>query len=191
MREVFDDPAKPAFWVAAARGKPDWPAIFDGYRATLDYPGCSFWQELTAFYPDAKVLLSVRDPDSWFESTRETIFSAEWNEMCMNSPMREFFKLTVYDAFGDRIHDRAFMTEYFLRHSAAVKAAIPNDRLLVYDVRDGWEPLCTFLDVEIPAAPFPHSNTREEMKEHRRSARLGERPAGALAVHDDSARPSD
>ncbi len=167
MREVFDDTAKAPLWVAAAAGHPDWPAIFEGYRATVDYPGCTFWRELAAYYPDAKILLSVRDPESWFESVRETIFSAEWKTMCMDGPMAEFFARTVYDAFGDRIDDRDYMIDYFVRHNAMVEAAVPKERLLRYNAREGWEPLCDFLGVAVPAQAFPHSNSREEIKARR------------------------
>lgn len=163
MREVIDDPSRAPLWVEAAKGRADWERIFAGYSATVDYPGCTFWRELADLYPEAKVLLSVRDPDRWFESTQATIFSDAWNQKCMNSPMAQFFELTVYRDFGDRIHDRVFMTDYFRRHVADVERTIPKERLLVYEAREGWDPLCAFLDIPVPDEPFPHVNSREEM----------------------------
>jgi hypothetical protein len=170
MRDVIEDPARAQAWVEADKGHPDWERIFDGYRATVDYPGCSYWRELIDVYPDAKMLLSVRDPDKWFDSTSETIFSPEWIRMCRESPMGEFFERTVFRDFGERIHNRAFMTGYFRDHVEAVKAAVPPERLLIYEVAQGWQPLCDFFGVAVPDSPFPKVNSREEINERRRQA---------------------
>jgi len=71
MSEVGGNPAHVGLWIDAANGKPDWDRLLADYEATLDYPACTFWRELADFYPESKVLLSVRDPASWFESTQE------------------------------------------------------------------------------------------------------------------------
>jgi len=163
MREVLGEPTRAQQWTAAAEGQPDWDAIFDGYAATTDYPACTFWREITQYYPQAKVLLSIRDPDEWFDSTHATIFSEAWNERCMASPFAEFFRRTVYDPILEHIDDRAFMTGFFRDHVAAVKASIPAERLLVYDVREGWEPLCEFFGLPVPADSFPRTHSRDEM----------------------------
>jgi hypothetical protein len=164
MAELFADPSRVPGWLAAADGHPDWEAVFNGFPATTDYPACSFWRELAAACPQAKVILTVRDPDKWFESTQETIFSEPMSERIRNSPMKSFFEKTVWKAFGDKIHDRAFMTAEFKRHNAEVQNALPKQRVLVYEVKQGWEPLCKFLGVPVPSTPFPHVNSREEMK---------------------------
>lgn len=163
MREVIMEPQSAALWVAAADGRPDWARIFAGYQSCTDAPGCSFWRELAGLYPDAKVLLSVRDPQAWFESTQATVFSERMMGSNAKSPLAEFFARTVYADFGEHIHDRDFMLAQFERRKQEVIAAIPEPRLLVYDVREGWAPLCAWLGVEVPLAPFPHSNSREEM----------------------------
>src|SRR2546426_1037927 len=163
MIEVMLHPESTALWMGAADGNPDWEAIYQGYAATVDYPGCSFWRQLSERYPEAKVLLSVRDADQWFESTQATIFSPAAINMLKASPIEPFFKKTVWSAFGDRIHDRDFMVALFNRHNAEVERTIPKDRLLVYEVARGWEPLCEFLGVPVPADPFPRRNSREEM----------------------------
>lgn len=162
MSELLVDPSRAQLWVAAAEGQPTWEEIFKGYAATVDYPGCTFWRELSHAYPAAKVLLSVRDPDKWFESTQETIFADSMSAMLKGSPLRSFFETTVWKHFGERIHDRAFMVDSFKSHSAAVQKEIAPERLLVYDVAQGWEPLCGFLGVPVPDMPFPRVNTREE-----------------------------
>lgn len=181
MAEVFGQPERVPLWVEAAKGRPDWEAIYEGYGAAVDYPTCTFWRELAEAYPDAKVLLSVRDADAWFDSTQSTIFSEANVELCRKTPIPEFFELTVFRDFGDRLRDRAFMTDYFHRWNETVRAAIPADRLLVYEVKQGWEPLCAFLGLPVPDEPFPRSNSREELSARINEAlETGERPSGNL-----------
>ncbi len=162
MTEVLMDPWRGDSWVRAADGKPDWTRIFEGYSSTVDYPGCTFWRELIKFYPSANVLLSVRDPGEWFDSTQQTIFSDEHNKPFAQSSLREFFEKTVFGTFDDRIHDRDFMTGAFERHNDEVRRLVPSDRLLVFEATHGWTPLCKFLGVPIPDSPYPRVNTREE-----------------------------
>jgi hypothetical protein len=163
MAEVFMNPDYAPLWLAAAEGHPDWNAIFKDYASTVDYPACGFWRQLMNQYPDARVLLSVRNPDQWFESTQATIFSPQSLQRMATSPMRPFFEKTVWGGFGDRIHDRQAMVDIFNRHNEEVQNEVPKDRLLVYEVTQGWEPLCKFLAVDAPSTPFPRVNSREEM----------------------------
>jgi Sulfotransferase domain len=179
MAELLMDPSRGAAWVRAADGHPDWNSIFDGFAATVDYPGCTFWRELSQFYPAAKVLLSVRNPQDWFDSTQQTIFSDEHNKPFVKSSLSEFFEKTVFKTFGDRIHDRDFMVHAFERHNAEVERVVPRDRLLVYEAKQGWPPLCKFLGVPIPDAPFPRVNSREERAQQRAAMAQG---AGAPEV---------
>lgn len=165
MAELMMNPARAPLWVAAADGKPDWEAIFAGYASTTDYPACDFWRELATVYPNAKVILTLRDPVKWFESTQATVFSDGMTAMIKSqAAMVPFFERTVWKAFGNRIHDRAHMIDVFERHNEAVKAGIPKQRLLVYEVSQGWNPLCEFLGVDVPRTPFPKVNSREEMQ---------------------------
>src|SRR6185369_15707827 len=145
MVEVMLHLESTGLWIQAADGNPDWEAIFKAYASTVDYPACAFWRQLSDFYSDAKVLLSVRDPEEWFESTQATIFSPDSIKRMRASPMRPFIEKTAWQAFGDRIHDRDFMINAFKHHNAEVERAIPKDRLLVYEVKQGWESLCQFL----------------------------------------------
>ena len=168
MVEVFAHPESRFLWIDASKGKPDWDAIFADYHSMVDYPGAHYWRQIAAHYPDAKVLHTVRDPDHWFESTQATIFAPE-GPGTQPGPFSEFFASFTGD-FGDKRHDRAFMTDYFRRHTETVKRAIPAERLLVYQVGDGWEPLCKFLGLPVPAEPFPSENSRADF-----IARLKER----------------
>jgi Sulfotransferase domain len=162
MLELLANPAHMALWQKAVDGRPDWDAIFADYGATVDYPGCACWRELAAFYPAAKVVLTVRDPDAWFDSTQATIFSADTKETLADP------KFATVAALMNRLHpdryDRVSMAAAFERHTRAVIGGIPKERLLVYQVGEGWEPLCAFLGVPVPDMPFPRANVREEIK---------------------------
>ncbi len=172
MIEVFQHPETMALWVDAAEGRPDWDLIFKDYASMVDYPGCRYWRELADFYPDAKVLHTMRDPDEWFDSTQATIFAP--GSFADNPPphLEKFFGFLRSD-FGGNIHDRASMTDYFRRHSAAVEATIPKERLLVYEAGEGWQRLCAFLGVPVPETPFPHTNTSEEFRARVAASRDG------------------
>ena len=164
MVEVWANPESMRGWIDAADGRPNWEALFAGYRATVDYPGCRFWRELTSAYSQAKVVLTVRDPASWFDSTQTTIFSQLIRSRVDGSPAAEFLEKTVWDEFGPHLHDRGYMIAAFERHMAEVQRAIPPERLLVLDVKQGWQPLCAFLNVPIPSKPFPRLNSRDELE---------------------------
>ena len=189
MTEVFANPEHVELWEAAARDEPvDWDGLFRGYRATADWPGAAFYEELMARYPEAKVILTVRDPERWYESTRSTIY-----ELTVTASRSPTFRLLfgamrflrfgrigrgnlaneiVWDGtFDGRFEDRRYAIEVFERHNAEVRRRVPPDRLLVYEVKEGWSPLCEFLGVEEPDAPFPHVNDTAEMRRRIRAVR--------------------
>ena len=189
MSECFGNPANPPLWLEAAHGRPDWDAIFKDYVATVDYPACGFWRQLADRYPEAKVLLTVRDPDRWFESTRETILSEGIRELVAMTPDQAFFNEAVFKDYVGHFGDRAFITDYFRRHNEAVIAAIPKERLLVYEVEQGWGPLCAFLGLPEPATPFPHVNTRTDFEAM--MAGMRQMLAGGLNVDEVRGRVGD
>ena len=153
------------FWVRAAAGEPvDFHAFFRKYRATVDWPACEFYRELIAVYPDAKVLLNTRDPESWYESTRETLWTIDqvlpwWFPRVMR---RMHDDLIWNGRFEGAFTDRTRAIEIFNQHLEDVRRSVPPDRLLEYDVSQGWEPLCRFLGKPVPPpnVPFPHLNDR-------------------------------
>ncbi len=178
MREVLDLPETVPLWIEAFEGRPDWEAIFAGYNSTVDAPGCRFWRELSEYYPEARVVHSIRDPDTWFESTQKSVFAPDSHSL---NPVPPFDRLFAHSLrpFQGGMHDRAFMIDYFRRHSAEVERAIPSHRLLAYEVSQGWGPLCAFLSVPVPEGPFPLTNTREEFAARtaaRKAARLSAKP---------------
>ena len=165
MSEVFADGRRQIpLWIEASRGDPDWDAIFANFRSTSDYPSATYWRELAAHYPAAKVVLTTRDPDSWFESVSETIFSPKMQEGAVGSPMGDMMQGVIFDHFGGGdITDRAFMTDWYTRRNQEVIDSLPPERLLVFHPKMGWEPLCEFLGVAVPDAPFPRVNSRDEL----------------------------
>jgi hypothetical protein len=174
MTEVLAHPEHIRIWDAATRGEPvEWEALFLGYQATVDWPGCNFYQEYLRLYPEAKVILTVRDPERWYDSVRQTIFRQQRAFPVWILPffprLRSFLRLTerlIWEGvFRGRFEDRAYAIEVFNRHIEEVKRAVPKDRLLVYEVSEGWRPLCSFLGVPIPENQrFPHLNDAAEFQ---------------------------
>lgn len=185
MTELLIHPTHAQLWTGAADGRPEWEALLGEYASTVDYPGCAFWRDLAARNPDAKVLLSVRDPAAWFESTQKTIFSDESIQRLESSPLEHFFANAVWTGLRERIHDRDFMMDHFRRHNAEVERAIPPERLLVYQVSEGWGPLCAFLRVPVPDRPFPRVNSREQYAQaHSADANQDTQPYGSEEMSD-------
>jgi hypothetical protein len=164
MKEVIDHPEFAPLWMDAADGRPDWAKIFDGYRATVDAPGCYFWREIRQAYPDAKVILTERDPEKWFESVNSTVFSPMWKETTAKMSLGPFFKKLTFDQYGERYTDRDFMIGKYVAYMDEVRRDVPKDRLLVYRTGDDWGPLCEFLGAPVPDTAYPKTNSRAEME---------------------------
>lgn len=162
MVEVFGRPQAPQQWLDVAEGRSaDWEAIFDGFAATVDWPSATFYRQLADYYPQAKVILTERDADDWFDSTQATIFARDFS-LAPNPVFGQMASRVIGDLFGGRINDRAHAIAVYERHNAEVKRAIPAERLLVYQASEGWEPLCQFLGLAVPETPPPKVNSREE-----------------------------
>ncbi len=165
MMEVFPRPEHVAMWHRLAFGGPmDWDLLFRDFRATVDWPAARWWREIAAHFPDAKVLLSVRDPEAWYKSMRDTIYQPMTWPLPDDAPQalrlqNEMVRRGILqDTFDNRFEDKAHAIAVFKRHIDEVRAAIAPARLLVFDVREGWEPLCRFLGVPVPDEPFPRLN---------------------------------
>jgi hypothetical protein len=179
-------------WDAAARGDPvDWDRLFAGYQATVDLPGCVFYRELLAKYPEAKVILTVRDPERWYDSVRQTIHLLgdkfpKWTALLLSPQGRVFQRMLdgLWDRmFLGRFDDRAFAVEVFNRHNEQVRWDVPADRLLVYEISQGWGPLCEFLGVPVPGdKPFPDLNDAAAFRAKMNRESLALRFAGLFAL---------
>lgn len=162
MVEVNNKPDQRDIWRAIAAGKSqDWDTAFAGYKSAVDWPSAFFWRELSQYYPQAKILLTVRTAESWYTSMTNTIFpsiatSADTDGVAV--------KLIRERVFGDVLDDKAHAIAIFEQNVAEVQASFDDERLLTYSVGDGWEPLCRFLGTAVPDIPFPSSNSTEEFK---------------------------
>jgi hypothetical protein len=159
-------------WEAARNGTlADWELILQGYNSTTDWPACNFYEVYMRAYPDAKVILTTRDPEKWYESVSTTIYRIDQQPTDgMDALMVRWLAfvtgLVWEDTFGGRFEDKAHALSVYNQHTENVKRNVPADKLLVFDVKDGWEPLCKFLGVPVPVdTPFPHLNDRQTILE--------------------------
>ncbi len=166
MGEVLhNQPVQVPLWAAAARGHADWEAIYAGYESAVDWPTARFYRELSAAYPSAKFILTHRSPESWVQSFSQTIYKLLAGRDQAPQEMQAWLDMTseviAQTGFPAGL-DNDGLLKAFTAHNDAVKAAIPARQLLVYQVKEGWEPLCTFLSAPEPAEPFPRTNDRSE-----------------------------
>ena len=202
-------PERHALWLEAIRrkqsGEPiDWRPLFAGYRATLDWPAAYFWRELVAAHPEAKVILTVRDAERWYASLHATSYARlqartqtlkgravygllSWLDRSRAQKYQSMQEAVWDGTFGGRFAEREHAIRVFDEHIRAVQETVPADRLLIFDVKGGWEPLCAFLGVPAPSGePFPHINSaaeygRVEPRHIRALARALLPPLGAAA----------
>lgn len=166
MEEVlFNMPAQLPLWQAAAAGNADWKAIYDGYSSAVDWPTAGFYRELHAEFPSAKFILTHRSPESWVASFSATIYKLVSEPEAVPEQMRPWLEMAtaVIEKTGFPLGlDADGLAAAFQAHTEAVTSAIPESQLLLFQVKDGWAPLCAFLGVPAPDEPFPRTNDRSE-----------------------------
>ncbi|MGH2714266.1 MAG: sulfotransferase family protein [Thermoleophilaceae bacterium] len=177
MIDIIRDPSTLHYWQAAIDGeRVDWKEALDGWEGSVDWPGCTFYKQHMETWPEAPVLLSVRDPEAWYKSTSNSIHAAK--EMAMrgelqppeeNPPSPEVMQmingLIWQGTFNGRFGDRDYALQVFNDHIEDVKRTVPADRLVIYEIGQGWGPLAEMLGVEAPDAPFPHLNDTESFRQ--------------------------
>lgn len=165
MVELMENPNLLPHWDRVGRGESvDWGEVFDGYGATVDWPSCSFYKQLAEHYPDAKVILTTRDADKWFDSTQATIFRGIEKRVDPADPFGSMIQNVVINMFDGNMHTRDHCIAVYERHNAEVRRAIPSNRLLEFNVSEGWEPLCKFLNLPVPETAFPRVNSTDEFQ---------------------------
>ena len=172
MREVVSRPSHIKLWYDISRGEhPNWNRLFSGFNSAVDFPVCLFYKQLINIFPEAKFILTLRDFDTWYISTANTIYKVpsilpDWFERVVY-PIRMFIVMQVnliwVGLFKNNFSDRDSTKLVYYEHIESVKKIIPADKLLIYNVKEGWEPLCEFLDVDVPDIPFPKVNDTAEM----------------------------
>ena len=171
MMEVTRNPSQVKMWAAASKGEDvDWIKLFADYQSTVDFPASVYYRELMEVFPDAKVVHSVREPGGWHQSTLDTIYQGDkfplWlaSAVPLAGPMLRAMQRKVWGGmFEGRFEERDFAIQVFEDYTAEVIKYVPPEKLLVFDVKQGWEPLCDFLGVPVPDEPFPHLNDRASM----------------------------
>jgi hypothetical protein len=168
MFEAAQRDADTPLWRAAALEQPvAWDQIFGDYIATVDWPACSFWRELYTLNPDAHVLLSQRESaDVWWESMAKTIVPRieQPAEEPQTARRREMIRTLLERRFTPSWHEREAAIEAYERHNEQVRAGVPSGRLIEWQPRDGWGPICAALALPVPDEPFPHVNTAKEFR---------------------------
>jgi Sulfotransferase domain len=166
MLEILGDPSQIPAWIDAIDGRPvDWSSMLERYRAIVDWPGGSFWPELSSANPNALVLLSVRDPESWYRSASNTIFLTFDKMPPEIAPWMDAVRRMLHDRFSDRFDDPMAMMDAYERHNDAVRTGVPASRLLEWTPSEGWDPICERLGVAVPREPFPVTNSTNEFRE--------------------------
>ena len=174
MREVVSRPSHIKLWYDISRGEeyPNWNRLFSGFNSAVDFPVCLFYKQLINKFPDAKFILTLRDFDTWYKSTANTIYKVptilpDWFERVVY-PIRMFIVMQVnliwVGLFKNNFTDRESTKLVYYEHIESVKKIIPTDKLLIYNVKEGWEPLCEFLNIDVPVnVPFPKVNDTDEI----------------------------
>lgn len=170
MHVMRDHPEYFPVWQDFAVGKhKDWDALYEGFRAAVDFPTAAYWRELVSHFPKAKVILTTRDPEAWYESATASVMKLIAERDQIKDPHQrdvlEFSdKIVGKNYFKDRGADKDYMIGRLVEHERNVRQALPEDRLLVYRVSEGWEPLCSFLEVDVPQIEFPFANSKDDYR---------------------------
>jgi hypothetical protein len=164
MSEVINSPDQIAEWAKAANGAANYEKIFCDFNSAVDFPVSAFWQDVLAVSPDAKVILSYRDAEDWYDSFSQTILPLVLDKAAWPENARRWFEMMdaviIGKAFGGRT-DRDSILAAYRANEAAVRA-LGSDKALVVRAREGWEPLCNFLGVDVPSGPYPKTNARAD-----------------------------
>ncbi|HET7016199.1 MAG TPA: sulfotransferase [Streptosporangiaceae bacterium] len=176
MFDIVSSEERLAQWekIVCEAGRPDWAAVFDGYTSAIDGPCAIYYRQIMEAFPEAKIILTVRDADDWYRSTYDTLF--QFAQAAGPSRLSRVVNTMIWDGlFGGRFADSGYAKEIYHRHNQQVIEHVGQGSLLVYNVLDGWTPLCAFLGVKDPEENFPHVNDSQSMRE-----RLGKQLAAEV-----------
>ena len=193
MKELLMNPKNLHYWLTLEQtGTTNWDELYDGFEATVDFPAYPWYKEHLKQYPDAKIILTVRPFEKWYSSIENTIWKAGpqtlpeklamMSKLLFNSRIRntikcvKFSKRRIFEVqLQGKFADKAFAEEVFNKHIEDVKADVPAENLLIYDVSEGWGPLCKFLGKPEPTEALPHLNKKENFKQMLNNLLKGEK----------------
>ncbi|MEM1159635.1 MAG: sulfotransferase family protein [Pseudomonadota bacterium] len=179
MYEVLEDLDQYRLWQSVPDDPaPDWDRIYAGYGAAVDWPTVFYWRELAAHFPEAKILLTLRDPDSWLRSFQNTIQTSLLKRRASGYTQIMGYRLIAERTFGGRFDDPDHCRAVYQAHNAAVLAEAPAERLIVYELGTGWQPLCVGLGLPIPDVPYPRGNDTTGFHQRNDKARQVRQAAG-------------
>ena len=181
MLELFQKPEKIRYFRNAEKGYDvNWEDVFSNYCSVVDYPAARYFRQITAAFPEARIIHTYRDPEEWYDSAMQTIFWVNRMPVSMYAkfgmylpfrreirrrlPVLIYNRKLMYLEFGRKLSNKAEVISYYEKHTERVIREIPEEKLLVFDSKDGWEPLCKFLGVSIPETQYPHFNKRPDFK---------------------------
>jgi sulfotransferase family protein len=167
MLAVRERPEDPEVWGDAYEGRqPDWRQFFDGFKAVVDWPAAPFWKELSEAFPTAPILLSVRDPDAWWKSASSTIFIALESYFKPDAPDDGWTRMGrgMIQRFTPDWRTESAAKAAYVAYNDHVRTTAPPNRLVEWSPRDGWEPICSALRIDVPDHPFPHVNTTNDTR---------------------------
>jgi len=177
MKEVVENQDQTEWFHRASKGeKVDWHKVFEEYQSAVDWPAVAYYQELADEFPDAKIILGIRDTDAWYQSVKETIYTVipnfpKWIRLVLpraNKALDMINRTVWIGEFSGRFEDKEFAVDVFNKHIELVKKVFPEKRLLIHSAKDGWQPLCDFLGVPVPDGPYPWVNESISFKRNLR-----------------------
>jgi hypothetical protein len=183
FKDLIANPKKLKYWKELEnKGETNFEELFQGFKATVDFPGYPYYKILLKKYPDAKVILTKRGFEDWYESTLKTVWKAGpqtvlakmglLTKMLFNASLRDTFMCIKFmrqtylkKQFNHNFSSKENAKEVFFKHIEDVKKNVPENKLLIYEVSEGWQPLCDFLELPLPEEAFPHLNKKENFHE--------------------------
>ena len=177
MKEVVENQDQTEWFHRASKGeKVDWHKVFEEYQSAVDWPAVAYYQELADEFPDAKIILGIRDTDAWYQSVKETIYTVipnfpKWIRLVLpraNKALDMINRTVWIGEFSGRFEDKEFAVDVFNKHIELVRTVFPEERLLIHSAKDGWQPLCNFLGVPVPNEPYPWLNESISFKRNLR-----------------------